>query len=226
MIKPNRIAIKILIIASMLCLAACDTPFINPPKPAVYSRQAGIGAGVGASTGLLAGAAAGSIPAGIGIGALLGFGAGAYAASSWHQVKELASQGVQVVQIGDVGHIIIPADKLFEFDSATIIPQSYPILYHVATFLERYGNVPVTVTGYADNIGPHRRSLNLAMHRAQSIVAFLWSRGIPFNNLHAQSRGQANPVASNGNPLGSYNNRRVVLSYPVVHIHNKAAPLA
>jgi len=162
---------------------------------------------------------AGHTPATVGIGALVGGGIGTYLASTHRQLSILEDLGVQVIQIGDTLRVIIPSDRIFKFDSAAIKPEGYEILDCVAYFLSRYGNVPITVIAYTDNVRCPRKNFLLSREQAQCIVTYLWSHGIPYECLRAIGKGETFPVASNGDPIGSFYNRRIVLSLPVVPYH-------
>ena len=55
----------------------------------------------------------------------------------------------------------------------------------------------VVVIGYTDRIGSQNYNLPLSEKRAQSVVDYLVSKGIPANSISAEGRGKRNPVTGN-----------------------------
>ena len=55
----------------------------------------------------------------------------------------------------------------------------------------------VGVIGYTDRIGSQNYNLPLSEKRAQSVVDYLVSKGIPANSISAEGRGKENPVTGN-----------------------------
>ena len=55
----------------------------------------------------------------------------------------------------------------------------------------------VVVIGYTDRIGSQNYNLPLSEKRAQSVVDYLVSKGIPANSISAEGRGKENPVTGN-----------------------------
>ncbi len=192
------------VITSTVVLGGCH-PFVKYPYPEVMSKQVAVST-VG---GLTAGAIVGSA----GIGTLAGAGVGIYGHSTVHWLKQLQSDGVQVIQTGYIVTIVIPSDKIFIFNTDSILPRSYPILADVTHFIQNYGPVNITVNGYTDNVGSTTASLNLSIGQAKSVLAYLWSEGIPSSNLRAVGHGQENPIADNIDSIGSTWNRRIEIIF-------------
>ncbi|MEM1243287.1 MAG: OmpA family protein [Pseudomonadota bacterium] len=217
--KLTRTVTRILIIsffmiALLVNLSAC-TPFVRFKNYHFESSEAAKGAGYGAAGGaIIAGLAETSIIAGAGIGAGVGGLIGADLASEHHWLKKLQKQGVQVVQIGEHVRIIVPSDRIFYFNSPTIIPQQYPLLEDVSSFIKHFGTpAQITVAGFTDNVQMPDINLELSRHQAQSVTAFLWSHGFPFRTLRPVGYGEADDTASNDDPMGSAYNRRIEISF-------------
>jgi outer membrane protein OmpA-like peptidoglycan-associated protein len=51
----------------------------------------------------------------------------------------------------------------------------------------------------------------LSQERASAVRSYLVSRGVDENRIRAEGRGEAEPIASNDDPEGRANNRRVEL---------------
>jgi outer membrane protein OmpA-like peptidoglycan-associated protein/ABC-type nitrate/sulfonate/bicarbonate transport system substrate-binding protein len=66
----------------------------------------------------------------------------------------------------------------------------------------------VRVEGNTDNVGDEAANQTLSERRAQAIVEYLISRGVPKNRVTARGMGSSNPVASNRTAEGRARNRR------------------
>lgn len=185
-------------------LVACH-PFVQYPYNQALDNQVGSTAAVGAATGLVFGEPV--------AGAVVGAGVGAYAHSTVRWLKKLQADGVQVIQAGYLVTIVVPSDKIFIISTDSILPQSYPILNDVSQFIKNYGRVKLTVNAYTDNVGGTDASLELSIGQAKSVLAYLWSTGIPSGSMTAVGHGQDRPVADNIDSIGSAMNRRVEIRF-------------
>jgi outer membrane protein OmpA-like peptidoglycan-associated protein len=151
-------------------------------------------------------------------GIVVGGGIGILMRNTYHLLDILQRDGVQVIQYGDTLRIIIPSDRLFEFDSANIYPYAPRILDNVLIFLSRYGIAPIVINAYTDDVLSPRASLALTRMQAKAIAGYLWTHGIPFDKVNPMGMGSSDPIATNGNSRGSAYNRRIELVLPVVAI--------
>jgi len=98
---------------------------------------------------------------------------------------------------------------LFDFDKATLKPESFPLLDEVVALLKLHPEVgPISVEGHTDNVGTRAYNLDLSKRRAQAIVDYLVQQGIESTRLQSAGFGFDVPVASNEDPLGRAKNRR------------------
>jgi len=98
----------------------------------------------------------------------------------------------------------------FDFDKATIRPESYPILDNAATILKDNPGVIVEIQGYTDNSGSFGHNQKLSLIRAQSVVKYLIDKHqIEPARLFAQGYGELNPIVPNDTRTGRIINRRV-----------------
>lgn len=97
----------------------------------------------------------------------------------------------------------------FEFNSAKITPESYPILYDAAKTLLKNPNLNVEIQGYTDNIGSEEYNKKLSQKRADVVKSYLVSKGVSESRLKAVGYGESNPIADNKTAEGRAMNRRI-----------------
>jgi outer membrane protein OmpA-like peptidoglycan-associated protein len=116
------------------------------------------------------------------------------------QVKEEA-RGMVITLSGQV---------LFVTGKSELLPAARDQLDQVAAALKDQGDVkPMVVEGYTDSVGSEAANLKLSKDRAESVRAYLVSKGVPSEKITSVGKGKSNPVASNDTPEGRANNRRV-----------------
>ncbi len=97
----------------------------------------------------------------------------------------------------------------FDFNSAKITPESYPILYDAAKILLQNPNLNVEIHGYTDNIGSDEYNKKLSQKRAEAVKNYLISKGINPDRLKAVGYGESNPIGDNNTAEGRAMNRRI-----------------
>ena len=116
------------------------------------------------------------------------------------QVKEEA-RGMVITLSGQV---------LFVTGKSELLPAARDQLDQVAIALKDQGSLkPMVVEGYTDSVGSDATNQKLSKDRAESVRAYLVSKGVPSDKITSVGKGKANPVASNDTPEGRANNRRV-----------------
>lgn len=98
---------------------------------------------------------------------------------------------------------------LFPTGKATLSQAADAALSRVAYNLKQFPDTDVTVVGFTDNTGSVQLNQNLSEQRAQSVVNYLESQGIPASRLKAVGMGENDPIASNATAEGRAQNRRV-----------------
>lgn len=122
---------------------------------------------------------------------------------------EFEKIGSQIIHIGDNVIILLPTDKLFEFNSQMIREDAYPVLNYLACFLKGYPCVPLRITVHTDNVASRCFNDLLSDQRALTIQAYLWIRGIHFKVMRASGCGNAAPIANQLTVAGNASNRRI-----------------
>lgn len=97
----------------------------------------------------------------------------------------------------------------FDFDSATIRPESGPVLDALRAGLAGAKAGTIRVEGHTSSEGDEAYNLDLSKRRAQAVVDELVSRGSPRASISASGAGEARPIAPNDDEAGRSLNRRV-----------------
>lgn len=99
---------------------------------------------------------------------------------------------------------------LFAFNSAKLENSSQLILNGIATYLNSNTKVRLAVEGHCDIVGSAAYNVKLSQRRADSVKAYLVSKGVAASRLQPIGYGFSRPIADNVTPAGRAKNRRVV----------------
>lgn len=142
--------------------------------------------------------------------------ANTYAALDKQLSSEVSSDQAKITQLQDQLKVTMVNDILFPEGGWRLSPSGEQTLGKIAPTLSNLPGQQIIVQGFTDNvpIGPELRSrfpsnVELSSGRADEVVRFLTSKGVPQNSISAQGFGEARPVASNDSPQGRSKNRRV-----------------
>ncbi|QGX91091.1 porin OmpA [Tatumella sp. TA1] len=96
-------------------------------------------------------------------------------------------------------HFTLKSDVLFNFNKATLKTSGQSALDQLYSQLSNLDpkDGSVVVLGFTDRIGSDSYNQNLSEKRAQSVVDYLVSKGIPSNKISARGMGESNPVTGN-----------------------------
>jgi outer membrane protein OmpA-like peptidoglycan-associated protein len=108
------------------------------------------------------------------------------------------------------GMVITLRGIYFEFDKATITPESRPALEDAAKILIQNPTIMVEIQGHTDSVGSDMYNQQLSERRAKAVVNYLVQElGIEGSRLTARGYGESQPVADNTAEEGRALNRRV-----------------
>ncbi|MDH4210749.1 MAG: OmpA family protein [candidate division WOR-3 bacterium] len=98
----------------------------------------------------------------------------------------------------------------FEFNKATILSESYPIIDEAAAIVMNHPDIKVEIQGHTDGIGSAEYNLQLSYMRANAVRDYLIEvHEISPERLFLMAYGESRPVAPNTTEQGRYKNRRV-----------------
>lgn len=107
--------------------------------------------------------------------------------------------------------VIVLKGVNFEFDSSKLRPDAESILDGSVETLKRYPDMKVEVAGHTDSKGSDAYNDKLSQRRAESVLAYFASKGVPAGQASAMGYGEKEPIASNDTDEGREENRRVEL---------------
>lgn len=99
-------------------------------------------------------------------------------------------------------------DCNFETGKANLEESSYAVLDELVAYLIRKDDERVEVGGHTDNVGTAANNLKLSTERANTVRAYLLTKGIDPSRVTAKGYGMSMPVASNATAEGKAQNRR------------------
>ncbi len=107
----------------------------------------------------------------------------------------------------------------FETGKAAIKKKSFPLLNQIAAIFVENGNYIVEVQGHTDNVGKAELNKKLSEQRANSVMKYLISQGVPEDRLSAHGYGMEVPIADNKTKAGRAKNRRVEFKISFEEVH-------
>lgn len=112
-------------------------------------------------------------------------------------------------EIGETGRVALHGIQ-FDYDAATIRPESAPVIAEMAAFLSANPDLSVVIVGHTDNQGSMEYNLGLSARRAQAVHdALARDHGIAPDRMAHAGAGFLAPVAPNTTEQGRALNRRV-----------------
>lgn len=129
--------------------------------------------------------------------------------------------GVRVADNGSASDLAKQLDRAchvplygihFDFNKATLRPDSEPALTQIADLLKNNPSLSVEVQGHTDAVGGDASNQKLSEARAAAVREWLTAHGIAATRITSHGYGKTHPVASNDNDEGRARNRRVEIA--------------
>lgn len=86
---------------------------------------------------------------------------------------------------------------LYDYDKATLRPESMVVLDSLVDFLNINDNLIVEISAHTDEQGSGGYNIKLSQKRAESVVSYLIESGIPESRLVAKGYGETIPIVKN-----------------------------
>ncbi len=205
-----------LLVAAALTGCATDDP----------NRRAKTGAAIGAVAGAILGHQIDGNSGryvGAALGALAGGGAGYYMDNQQKEFEQALREEERNNQLeierlrDDVLKLSLDSEVSFDVDQSQIKQAFKPSLDKLADVLIKYDRTAVHVVGHTDSTGSDSYNQSLSERRAQSVSSYLEQRGVPYQRLRYEGRGEFEPRDTNATAAGRQLNRRVeVYVKPIV----------
>ena len=101
------------------------------------------------------------------------------------------------------------ADAFFDFDKSVLKPEGKAKLDDLVGKVKDINLEVVIAVGHTDSIGSDAYNQKLSVKRAETVKAYLVSKGIEKNRVYTEGKGEKQPVADNKTKEGQAKNRRV-----------------
>ena len=127
--------------------------------------------------------------------------------SDHQRESDTASQAITIAQPPIV--IPQPANVLFEFDSADLLPEALAQLTEIVQTLKQQPSLQADVVGHTDSRGTEAYNLALSQRRAGVVSDHLIASGVPAARINASWSGESEPAFPNTTEEFRALNRRV-----------------
>jgi OOP family OmpA-OmpF porin len=101
------------------------------------------------------------------------------------------------------------ADAFFDFDKSVLKPAGKAKLDDLVGKVKGINLEVIIAVGHTDSVGSDAYNQKLSVRRAESVKAYLVSKGIEKNRIYTEGKGEKQPVADNKTKEGRAKNRRV-----------------
>ncbi|MFN2422391.1 MAG: OmpA family protein [Cryomorphaceae bacterium] len=108
-----------------------------------------------------------------------------------------------------VGNTVRLENIFFEFDKATLLPESKTELKKLNDIMNDYPFMKIEIAGHTDNVGADRYNQKLSEERAKAVAEYLLNEKTEPSRIVFKGYGSSKPVAANDSDAGRAMNRRV-----------------
>lgn len=123
--------------------------------------------------------------------------------------RRVDANGCPLVDLPAVGATMILRNINFAVGGSRLTPSSMATLDQIATSILSIPNSRWEIGGYTSSVGSLAANRRLSTARAQTVMQYLVSKGVPAGQLTSVGYGPSNPVAPNTTAAGRAQNRRV-----------------
>jgi VWFA-related protein len=106
-----------------------------------------------------------------------------------------------------IGQVALVALE-FDYDKATLRPESFPRIAEVAEVMKTYPKMKLEIRGHTDDQGSDEYNLKLSRQRAEAVADALVEMGIERRRLSVEGFGESRPIVPNTDDESRKRNRR------------------
>ena len=115
----------------------------------------------------------------------------------------------QLVEVEDE-QVVILEQIQFAFDSAEILPESFPLMRQIAEAIQQNPQIlRIEIQGHTDDQGSYDYNARLSQNRAESVQTWLVEAGVDAGRLSARGYGESRPLVREETEEARATNRRV-----------------
>ena len=120
-----------------------------------------------------------------------------------------AAPKAAVAPVAAASKVTYAADAFFDFDKSVLKPAGKAKLDDLVSKVKGINLEVIIAVGHTDSIGTDAYNQKLSVRRAESVKAYLISKGIEKNRIYTEGKGEKQPVADNKTKEGRAKKRRV-----------------
>lgn len=124
------------------------------------------------------------------------------------QNRDVTLEPIAVAVVEEQAKIVLN-NIFFDFDKATLKPESFPELNRIVDLMNQRAAMTVEIAGHADAMGDETYNMWLSEWRAKAVVKYLVEKNISNDRITVTFYGETRPVESNDTKEGRKKNRRV-----------------
>ena len=106
--------------------------------------------------------------------------------------EEDAEYGIDFI-LASINKPVVIDNIFFDFDKATLRPESAEALNEMVTVLNENPNVTIEMASHTDRKGSEEYNIALSERRARSVIDYLIAKGIAADRLQSQGYGESRP---------------------------------
>jgi OOP family OmpA-OmpF porin len=110
--------------------------------------------------------------------------------------------------------VTLAADTLFDFDKAVLRPEGKAKLDELAAKVKDIKLEVIIAVGHADRFGTDKYNQKLSERRAESVKAYLVSKGVEPNRVYTEGKGKKQPVTKPGECKGPKSKKVIACLQP------------
>jgi len=97
----------------------------------------------------------------------------------------------------------------FQVDEAVIPEVNKALLDRAAEIINNVPDMKLMIVGHTDSQASDTYNMELSQERAESVKAYLVSKGVDASKLNTKGMGESEPIADNSTEQGRFRNRRI-----------------